>query len=53
MNVIEKNGRAPLIIVPFVIALIVVWVIHDPFDMIRGKPLGGGRLLRSYRCGFG
>jgi|tagenome__1003787_1003787.scaffolds.fasta_scaffold20832000_2 hypothetical protein len=40
MNVIEKNGRALLVIAPFVIALIVVWVIYDPFHMIGGKPLG-------------
>ena len=41
MNVGEKNGRALLVIAPFVIALIIVWVIYDPFHMFNGKPSGG------------
>lgn len=41
MNVVEKNGRALIVIAPLVIALLVVWVIYDPFHMTRnagGEP---------------
>src|SRR5947208_3263650 len=41
MNVVEKNGRALIFIAPLVIALLVVWVIYDPFHMTRnagGEP---------------
>jgi uncharacterized membrane protein len=41
MNVVEKNGRALLVVAPFVIALIIIWVIYDPFHMLSGKPPGG------------
>ncbi len=41
MNIIEKNGRALLVVAPFVIALVIIWVIYDPFHMISDKPPGG------------
>ena len=41
MNVIEKNGRALLVVAPFVLALVIIWVIYDPFHMISDKPLEG------------
>lgn len=45
MNVIEKNGRALLVVAPFVIALVIIWVIYDPFHMISGKGLGGNTVF--------
>ena len=41
MNIIKKNGRALLVVAPFVIALVIIWVIYDPFHMISDKPPGG------------
>src|SRR5437762_13216880 len=41
MNVVEKNRGALIIIAPLVIALIVVWVIFDPFHG-TGSNSGGG-----------
>jgi hypothetical protein len=40
MNIVEKSGRALIVIAPFVIALIIVWMIYDPFHMISSKPAG-------------
>jgi uncharacterized membrane protein len=34
MNRVDKNRGALLIIAPFVIALIVVWIIYDPLHML-------------------
>jgi Na+/proline symporter len=43
MNVVEKNRGALIIIAPLVIALIVVWVIYDPFHAISANPEGSDR----------
>lgn len=34
MNVIERNRGALLIVAPFVIALVVAWIIYDPFHKL-------------------
>ena len=41
MNVVEKNRGALIIIAPLVIALIVVWVIYDPFHGTGSNTEGG------------
>ncbi|TMJ80445.1 MAG: hypothetical protein E6G79_18460 [Alphaproteobacteria bacterium] len=41
MNVVEKNRGALIIIAPLVIALVVVWVIYDPFQGTGSHPEGG------------
>ena len=41
MNVVEKNRGALIIIAPLVIALVVVWVIYDPFHGTGSNPEGG------------
>jgi predicted nucleic acid-binding Zn ribbon protein len=41
MNVVEKNRGALIIIAPLVIALIVVWVIYDPFHDTGSSSEGG------------
>ena len=49
MNVVEKNSRALLVVAPFVIALIIIWVFYDPFHMISGKPPGGNTAFAQLR----
>jgi hypothetical protein len=45
MNIVEKNGRALIIVAPFVIALVVVWVIYDPLHMTGNRPEGSETLF--------
>src|SRR6476469_2968986 len=47
MNIVEKNGRALIIVAPFVIALLVVWVIYDPLHMTGNRPEGSETFFAS------